>query len=81
MNPLFQGHSGTTTETSRNIFSIVQVTDEDDSQSNPHPQAGISNNQMTQNSGPEDGHDIGTGATGQIRNRHDIVTGVNEEVI
>ena len=57
MNPLVQGHSGTAAETSRNIFSINQGVNEDDSQSNPHPEAGIFNNQMTQNSGPEDDHD------------------------
>ena len=56
MNPLIQGHSGTTPETSRNVFSIREGTNEDDSQSNPHPEAGLFNNQMTQNSGPEDGH-------------------------
>ena len=56
-NPLIQGHSGTAPETSRNMFSISQGTNEDDSQSNPHPEAGLFNNQMTQNSGPEDGHD------------------------
>ena len=56
-NPLIQGHSGTAPETSRNVFSISRVTNEDDSQSNPHPEAGIFNNQMTQNSGREDGHD------------------------
>ena len=57
MNPLIQGHSGTAPETYRNAFSINQGTNEDDSQSNPHPEAGLFNNQMTQNSGPEDGHD------------------------
>ena len=57
INPLIQGHSGTAPETSRNSFSISQRTDEDDSQSNPHPEAGF-NDQMTQNSGPEDSHDI-----------------------
>ena len=66
MNPLNQGHSGTSPEMSRNIFSISQGTNEDESQSNPHPEAGIFNNQMTQSSGPEDGHDM--------------VTGVHEEV-
>ena len=35
MNPLNQGHSGTAPETSRNVFSISQGTNEDDSQSNP----------------------------------------------
>ena len=57
MNPLLQGYSGTTPETSRKMFSINQGTNEDDSQSNPHPEAGLFNNQVTRNSGPEDGHD------------------------
>ena len=39
-NPLIQGHSGTTPETSRNVLSISQGMNEDDSQSNPHPEAG-----------------------------------------
>ena len=60
MNPPIQGHSGTAPETSRNIFSTSQGTNEDDSQSNPHPETGIFNNQMTQNSGPEEGHDMVT---------------------
>ena len=60
MNPLIQGHSGTAPETSLNVFSINQETNEDDSQSNPHPEAGLFNNQMTQNSGPEDGLDSPT---------------------
>ena len=34
---------------------------------------------MTQNSGPEEGHDIVTGATEHIRNNHDM-TGLHEEV-
>ena len=57
MNPLLQGHSGTTTEPSRNALSISQGTNEDDSQNDPYPEAGIFHGQMTQNSGPEDGHD------------------------
>ena len=55
MNPLLQGHSGTTSETSRNVFSINQGTNEDDSQIDPHPQAGL----LT--SGREDRHDMATG--------------------
>ena len=47
MNPLIQGHSGTAPETSRNVFSINQGTNEDDSQSDPHLEAGLFNNQMT----------------------------------
>ena len=55
MNPLLQGHSGTTPETSRNLFSKNQGTNEDDSQSNPHPEAGL----LT--SGRKDRHDMATG--------------------
>ena len=61
MNPLIQGHSRTAPETSWNVFGLKQGTNGDDSQSNPHPEAGLFNNQMTQNSGPEDGHDMVTG--------------------
>ena len=57
MNPLIQGHPGTAPETSRNVFSINQGANEDDSQIDPHPEVGLFNNQMTQNSGPEDGRD------------------------
>ena len=52
MNPLLQGHSGTTTETSRNVFGVNQGTNEEDSQSNPHPEAGLLI------SGQEDHHDM-----------------------
>ena len=37
MNPQIQGHSGTTPQMSRIVFSFNQETNEDDSQSNPHP--------------------------------------------
>ena len=57
MNPLIQGQSGTAPETSQNAFSTNEGTNEDDSQSDPHPEAGIFHNQTTQNNGPEDGHD------------------------
>ena len=57
MNPLLQGHSGTIPEPSRNAFSTNQGTNEDDSQSDPHPEAGLFHGQMTQNSGPEEGRD------------------------
>ena len=57
MNPLIPGNSGTAPETSRNAFSASQGTNEDDSQSDPHPEASIFRTQTTQNSGPEDGHD------------------------
>ena len=51
MNPLLQGHSGTTPERSPILFSVNQGTNEDDSQSNPHPEAGFLA------SGREDRHD------------------------
>ena len=43
MNPLLQGHSGTTPEPSRNALSISQGTNEDDSQIDPHPEATAAN--------------------------------------
>ena len=57
MKPLLQGHSGTTPEPSRNALMASQGTNEDDSQNDHHPEAGLFHGQMTQNSGPEDGHD------------------------
>ena len=79
MNPLLQCHSGATPESSRNPLSTIQGTNEDDSQYDPHPEAGLFHGEMTRNSGPEDGHDMVTAATEQIGNCHDI-TGVHEEV-
>ena len=57
MNPLLQGHSGTTPEASRNALSTSQGTNGDDSQNDSHPEAGFFHRQvMLQNSGPGDGH-------------------------
>ena len=75
MNPLLQGHSGKTPETSRNMFSINQGTNEHDSQSNPHPEAGLLI------SGREDRHDMATGVQRECTQAHDMVTGVHEEVM
>ena len=58
MNPLLPGHSGTTPEPSRNALNTSQGTNEDDSQNDPRPEAGLFRGQKTQNSGPEDDHDI-----------------------
>ena len=88
MNPLLQGHSGTTPETSRNVFSINQGANEDDSQSDPRREAG----HLT--SGRKDRHDMATGVqiesaavqvmvtgvTEHIRSQRGMVTGVHEEV-
>ena len=57
MNPLLPGHSGATPEPSRNALNTSQGTNEDDSQNDPHPEAGLFHGQTTQNSDPEDGHD------------------------
>ena len=57
MNPLNQGHSGTTPEMSRNAFRTNQGTNEDESQSDLHPEAGIFGNQAMRNSGQEDRRD------------------------
>ena len=57
MNPLIQGKSGTTPVMSRNAFSTNQGTNEDDSQSDPHPEAGIFGNQTMRNSGQKDRRD------------------------
>ena len=65
-NPLVQGHSGTTPETSRNALSTSQGTNEDETRNDRHSEAGIFHNQTTESSGPGDGHDM--------------VTGVHEEV-
>ena len=65
MNPLLQDHSGTTPETSRNKFRINQGTSEDDSQSNPHPEAGLLA------SGREDRHDMATRVQREGTQAHD----------
>ena len=57
MNPLIQGYSGNVPKTSRNAFITNPGTNEDDSHDS-HPEAGIFNNQTTQNFGLEDGHGI-----------------------
>ena len=57
MNPLLPGHAGDTPEPTRNTSHNNQGTNEDGSQNDPHPEAGLFHGQMTQNSGPEDGHD------------------------
>ena len=80
MNPLLQGHSGTTTEPSGNALSTSQGMKEDDSQNDPHPEAGLFHGQMTQNSGPEYGHDMVTGVQRESLYRHDMVTGATEQI-
>ena len=81
MNPLLQGHSGNTPETSGNTFNTNQGTNEDDSQSDPHPEAGGFGSQRTQDSGQQNRCDMVTGVTEQFRNQRDILTNSHEEVM
>ena len=78
-NPILLGRSRTTPHPSRNALNTSQGTNEDDSQKDPRPEASLFLGQITQNSGPEDGHDMVTGVTEDLRNRRDMVTGVQIE--
>ena len=71
LNPQIRTHSGTVPGTLRNTNVENQGKNEDDSQSHPHPEAGIFRSQTTQNSGPEVGHDRVTGGPEEIRNPPD----------
>ena len=57
LNQQIRTHSGTVPGTFRNTNVENQGTNEDDSQSDPHPEAGIFRGQTTQNSGPKDCRD------------------------
>ena len=74
MNPLLQGHSGTTPEASRNVFSMNQGTNEDESQNDPHPEASL----LTSG---QQAHDRVNGVTEQTQIGLDMVTRVHEEVM
>ena len=60
LNQQIQTHSETVPGTFRNTNVENQGTNEDDSQSDPHPEAGIFRGQNTQNFGPKDCRDNGT---------------------
>ena len=57
LNPQITTHSGTVPGTFRNTNVENQGTNEDDSQSDPHHEAGIFRGQTTQNFGPKDCRD------------------------
>ena len=57
LNPQITTHSETVPGTFRNTNMENQGTNEDDSQSDPHPEAGIFCGQTTQNLGPKDCRD------------------------
>ena len=79
LNQQIRTHYETVPETFRNTNVENQGTNEDDSQSDPHPEGGLFRSQTTQNSGPEVGPDMVTGATEQTRNSPYMVTEVIEE--
>ena len=79
-NQQIQTHSKTVPGTFRNTNVENQGTNEDDSQSDPHPEAGIFHGQTKQNSGPKECRDMVTGATREIRQGRDMVTGATREI-
>ena len=68
LNQQIRTHSGTIPETFRNTNVENQGTNEDDSQSDPHPEAGLFHSQTTQNSGPEVGPHMVTGVIEETHN-------------
>ena len=80
LNQQIRTHSETVPGTFRNTNVENQGTNEDDSQSDPHPEAGIFRGQTKQNLGPKDCRDMVTGVTGEIRHCRDMVTGVQGEI-
>ena len=79
-NQQIHTHFETVPGTFRKTNVENQGTNEDDSQSDPHPEAGVFRGQTTQNLGPKDCRDMVTGATGEIRHCRDMVTGVQGEI-
>ena len=80
MNPLLPGQSETTPKPSRIALKTSHGTNEDDSQNDPRPEAGLFHGQTTKTSGPEDGHYMVTGVNEQTRNGHDMVTGGTQQI-
>ena len=92
MNPIIQGHSGTTPAMSQNTFSTNQGTNEDDRQSDRRPEAGIFGNLMMRNPGQVDQHDMVTRVQRERESlcghdmmkksteRHDMVTGATKQI-
>ena len=73
-------HFETVPGTFRNTNVENQGTNEDDSQSDPHPEAVIFRGQTTQNLGSKDCRDMVTGVQEEIRQCRDMVTGATGEV-
>ena len=80
LNQQIRTHLETVPGTFRNTNVENQGTNEDDSQSDPHPEAGIFRGQTTQNFGPKGCRDMVTGVQGEIRYRPDMVKAGSEEI-
>ena len=80
LNPQITTHFETVPGTFRNTNVENQGTNKDDSQIDPHPEAGIFCGQTTQHSDLEECCDMVTGATGEIRHCCDMVTGATGEI-
>ena len=79
LNQQIRTHYGTVPETFRNTNVENQGTNEDDSQSDPHPEGGLFRSQTTQNSGPEMSPYMVTGVIEETRNGPYMVTGATEQ--
>ena len=77
-NQQIQTHSKTFPGTFRNTNVENQGTNEDDSQSDPHPEAGIFRGQNTQNSGPKDCRDRNA-MDGNDNNSNKIMTDFSDD--
>ena len=79
LNQQIRTHSGTVPETFRKANVENQGTNEDDSQSDSHPEAGLSRSQTTQNFGQEIGPYMVIGVIEETHNGLGMLTGVTEE--
>ena len=79
-NQQIHTHFETVPGTFRNTNVENQGTNEDDCQSDPHPEAGIFRGQTIQNLGPKDCRDMVTGVQEEIRHCRDMVTGIQGEI-
>ena len=80
MNPILPGHSGTTPEPTRNTSHNNQGTNEDGSQNDPHPEAGLFHGQTTRNVSLEGSHNMVTGVQRDKVYSNDIVTEATQQV-
>ena len=80
LNQQIRTHSETVPETIRNTNVDNQGTNEDDSQSDPDPEAGLFRSQTTQNSDPEVGPYMVTGVQEEICQYSHMTTEIQEEI-